>query len=203
MAGRPYLYISEVTSLQDARSCAAVGFDLIGFSLARGSSRKLSVELIWNMTQWLSGPEVVISLNRMSLEEFEVAKNRFDIAYLSFPWRDWGPDLLDLGPQIILAIQEEDWSDFQAIASELPATVGFQMDLSTSTPTTEVLAWIDRSWFHFDRVEVAMEFVEKAETLPRALTFGPEAEEEMGVLDYERIDAFLETYTDRFGTLDL
>ena len=65
----PILKINQLTNLQDARSSAAVGFDLISFSLERGNPKKLSAAMVWNIVNWLSGPEIVLDLNVASLEE--------------------------------------------------------------------------------------------------------------------------------------
>ena len=99
---KPSLKIGPLTNLQDARSSAAVGFDLVTFSLERGSNKKLSGSMIWSIIQWLSGPEIVLEINRFSLEELKEIEGVFTYEYLSLPLEEWGEDLLALPGKLIL-----------------------------------------------------------------------------------------------------
>ena len=82
---RPILKISKLANLQDARSSAAVGFHQISFDLQRGSMSKLSASMVWNMVQWLSGPEVVLEMDVASLPELEDIKGQFEYQSVSIP----------------------------------------------------------------------------------------------------------------------
>ena len=196
---RPKLKISQLTNLQDARSSAAVGFDLISFSLERGSSRKLSVSMAWNMIQWLSGPAITLELNRASLEEWEEAKKSFSAEWITLPWRDW-EDSLTEGVNVILRVDaKQDSKELERIiASSSDQEVFLELQLNSSEEVTTWQDLLDRTFLHFPDLDQAQAYVEGGHPLPYGFSFHQEAEEEPGVLDYERIDDFLEVFNEMF-----
>lgn len=200
---RPLLFVGELTSLQDARSSAAVGFDWVGFSLERGSPRKLSVELIWNMVQWLSGPKVVISLNRASLEELDVAQQRFEVDVISLPLADWGPDLLAYGKELILRTSATELLSTDLSDIPMSGELSLEVHVDSSDILSQLTPWLAHSFIHPASLDLLADWLQSDTPPPKGYALGQEAEEEMGVLDYPRIDDVLELYTDRFGEIDL
>lgn len=61
--------INGVNNLSDARYCAAMGVDLIGFSITKDHERSIPLEKINGITGWLSGVQVVAE--EYSLENWE------------------------------------------------------------------------------------------------------------------------------------
>jgi len=197
---RPKLKISNLISLQDARSSAAVGFDLISFSLERGSHHKLSVSLAWNIIQWISGPAIVVELNRASLPELTEAQQTFSVDYATLPLDEWSPDMQADLPPVILRGDHQ--ADPQRLAEWLAAAPADRLFLELSLPSpaeAERFAPVaERSLFHFHSIEMAEEMVQTSQVVPWGFAFYQEAQEEPGVLDYERIDDFLELFNERF-----
>ena len=199
---RPLLKVGPLTNLQDARSSAAVGFDLITFNLERGSMKKLPASLIWNITQWLSGPEIVIEINRISLLELDELEKTMSWAWLSFPYEDWTPDLLSLKGRHILRVNSSHSPD---TLKELLETVNrteenrLWLELSLELDQLPLYAEvIGNAFVHFPDTDQIQQFLSKNLYTPAGFCLGEEAEEEAGLLDYERIDELLEVYTDRF-----
>lgn len=54
------VFVGKVTNLSDARYCAAVGADFIGFDCNPSSSRYVSVELINAIIGWTAGVKTVL-----------------------------------------------------------------------------------------------------------------------------------------------
>ncbi len=197
---KPLLKIGPLTTLQDARSSAAVGFDLLTFSLERGNDKKLSVSLIWNMIQWLSGPAIALEMNRFSLEELQDVKQGFDFQYLSMPAKEWGTDLFDHAERLILrADQDMRPKELEAIASESPSPhLWFELHLNKETFLQDYQAILPKSFLHFDELPQATALL--SQQLPLGgFSLKEEAEEEPGVLDYEAIDLWLETFNEEYG----
>ena len=199
---RPLLKISQLISLQDARSSAAVGFDLISFSLERGSDRKLSPATAWNIVQWLSGPDIVLEINAQSWPELEELDAQFAYQYVSLPLDAWDGSLPRPLPGLILrAGPEADPAQLVDIASVTGATLPqlrFELSLASPADLAAFAPILSQSLVHFTQPEAAEAFLDEAVALPWGLAFGPEWEEEPGVLDYARIDAFMERFEARF-----
>ncbi|MEL6135329.1 MAG: hypothetical protein AAFR59_18380 [Bacteroidota bacterium] len=200
---RPLLKISHLTNLQDARSSAAVGFDLIGFDLVRGSHRKLATPMVWNIVKWLSGPRIVVELSRDSLPELAEVQKSVEVSFATFPLADWGEDLLQVGIPIILRVPSQ--TDIDALI-ELRNYKGVYFELempsveemSGTEARMALLSIMDKSFLHFRTMEEGQEFIVHSDHVPYGFALGEEAEEEPGVLHYEKIDDWLETFEHRF-----
>lgn len=202
----PFLAIGPLTNLQDARSCAAVGFDFLVFSLARGSHRMIPASSIWSIANWLSGPGLVLELNGASLPELDSFQG--NIAVVVMPAGDWNQlsqeERLQLsgrieGKEIWLSCQEPGELDQLEVAvslaeqQQLEARVLLGEDL-LRPGMEEAFSLI----LHFSTPEAALEFMETSAWQPSGVWLGPEMEETFGQLDYERIDAWLEAWNGRF-----
>lgn len=193
---RPILKVSNLISLQDARSSAAVGFDLVSFSLERGSTKKLSSSLIWNMVQWLSGPEVVLELNLISLEELEEVKKLFQWSYITLPFEEWDERLLANHPKIILRadqfIDPAKITETVIQAEDAGVELKFEISLPDADSATAYQGVADHVFLHFVSLDELLDFVKASPFAPYGINLGEEAEEEPGFLHYERIDDLMD-----------
>jgi len=189
--------------LQDARSSAAVGFDLVSFSLERGHHQKLPAKLIWNMVNWLSGPETVLELDLNSLPELEEEGDSFDYQWVGFPAADWNSRLLAEFPAVILRADASlSPAQLQTWIHEAEAA-GKQLLCQLSVPNAAAVegfgALLPYLLFHFPDLDQLQGFAATAPEAPRGFVMETEAEEEPGLLDYQRIDEFMEVFEARFG----
>ncbi|MCI4668619.1 MAG: hypothetical protein MRZ79_10835 [Bacteroidia bacterium] len=193
---KPLLKIGPLTSLQDARSSAAVGFDLVTFSLERGSMQKLATNMIWSIVQWLSGPRVVLEINRFSLEELEQTKDVFTYEYLSFPLEEWGTDLLELEGKLIFRLDSTtSTDDIQSIVEKSPAEkVYFEISVDKEEELQKFGNLLQYAFIH-DR-GAGKKPLELNDIL--GFSMKQEMEEEAGVLNYEAIDEWLEVFQEEF-----
>ncbi|MEO0470288.1 MAG: hypothetical protein AAF206_11745 [Bacteroidota bacterium] len=193
---RPKLKISNLTNLQDARSSAAVGFDLISFSLERGSMKKLSASMIWNMVNWLSGPEIVLEMNVVSLEELPETEKMFQHRYITLPIAEWS-DLVWQHTEAVI-LRGDQFTDPLYIAQLVDEAEKKDKELKieiTLTELNQLDAYQDvfpHIFLHLTDFEQLLTLVKSDRSLPGGLSLGEEAEEEPGVLHYERIDDFME-----------
>lgn len=205
---RPTLAIGPLTNLQDARSSAAVGFDMISFSLERGSLRMLGSNLIWNIVSWLSGPSIILELNRHSLDELKDMGESVSIEALSFPIEDWqtweneGENPIESLPVSHLFLRIAEGFQHDGIQTVMNQAEQRGVSLSFVVYANEDLAsWKqhkDSLFLRFPTLTQATAFVQDSDWQPAGILLGEEAEEEFGVLDYEAIDNWLEVVNERF-----
>ncbi|MEZ4687671.1 MAG: hypothetical protein R3B47_16895 [Bacteroidia bacterium] len=192
------LKIGPLTNLQDARYSAAVGMNLVSFSLARGDHRKLSAATVWNIAQWLEGPELVLEMNIASLEELDGLG--VDPRYLVLPFEEFEPALFNYCPAIMLKTgQEVSPETIQAMVNEAEQS-GFELKFEISLDeTADPESWeavAGHVLFHFPGLEKADAFIAKPSVNVFGLAFGEEAEEEPQVLHYEMLDDIAARFTD-------
>jgi len=191
----------SLTNLQDARYCAAAGFDYLGFSLERGSMRKLSVPMIWNIVQWTNGPETALQLNIDSLEELDEAETTFPFGVVILDGNlpdDVIHELLERPsvqgkPVLFTWGIESPRSDWETLIEEyenafLLITADDEDDL---TPYWEDMEHIV---VHFSDLEAAARYVQSDCPRPYAIAIGAEANDADGLLDYTAVDDFMEVF---------
>lgn len=192
------LKIGPLTNLQDARYSAAVGMSLVSFSLARGDHRKLSEATVWNIAQWLEGPEIVLDLNKESIDEIE--KLGVEARYLSFPLEDYNPSLFNHNKAIILKADE--WTSAELIDEKVKEAenrgfeLKFEIRLREGADPTVFANVAEHIFLHFPRLEDADTFIAKPSMSVCGISFGEEAEEEPQVLHYEMLDDIAARFTD-------
>src|SRR5215218_4914417 len=62
MPEKPITYVRRVTNLSDARYCAGMGADMLGYVIDPGHVDYISPKLYQEMSGWVSGPRRVIEI---------------------------------------------------------------------------------------------------------------------------------------------
>lgn len=81
MQQRPLVYVSRITNLSDARYCAGMGADLLGFVVDPADPDYVSPESYQQMVGWISGPERVVELGAAPFRE-EIIREQYAPQYL-------------------------------------------------------------------------------------------------------------------------
>ena len=201
---KPLLTIGPLTHLQDARSSAAVGFDIISFSLERGSVKKLPASSIWSIVNWLSGPEILIQLNLDSLEELAQVQQTFPVGMVSLPAADWDIRLAsELPPKVILKADASHsiglLTQWLEEADDANLELFIELHLEREGEADLYSSILSKSLLHFPDLDMTQSFAASSAMQPYGFAIGEEAEEEPNQLDYERIDDFLEIFEARYS----
>ena len=194
---KPSLKIGPLINLQDARYSAAAGFDVVSFSLERGSDRKLSVSMIWNMVQWLSGPEIALEMNVASLEELSEANDTFSYHWITLPAAEWDERVWQHTPAGVVLRADAGFDPDHLAGMLLQAKdAGREMRIELfSDAAGNFLPYDDfagHCFLHFPSLDALGAAIPFLKIAPMGFALGLEAEEEPGVLHYERIDELLE-----------
>ncbi len=82
MALKTFVKISEVSNLSDARYCAGMTVNLMGFDLKKDNPAYVSPENFMELTGWLSGLEFVGEYGNASEEAIKESIKDYEIHYL-------------------------------------------------------------------------------------------------------------------------
>lgn len=74
--------VSEVTNLTDARYCAGMGVDMIGFHLDENYPRFIEINTVKEITNWISGVEVVGEFVASNLENVNYLATELKLDYV-------------------------------------------------------------------------------------------------------------------------
>src|SRR5689334_3911967 len=63
MPGKPITYVRKVSNLSDARYCAGMGVDMLGYVIDPASDDYVSPKLYQEMSGWIAGPKRAIEVS--------------------------------------------------------------------------------------------------------------------------------------------
>lgn len=81
MQQRPLVYVSRITNLSDARYCAGMGADFLGFVIDPSDPDYVSPESYQQLVGWIAGPERVVELGAAAFQE-EAIREQYAPQYL-------------------------------------------------------------------------------------------------------------------------
>jgi phosphoribosylanthranilate isomerase len=82
MSLNTFVYIRDVNNLSDARYCAGMGVDMIGFRLDTGTENYLDASKFREITDWISGVKIVGEFGNMTPAAIRDAVADYKVDYL-------------------------------------------------------------------------------------------------------------------------
>ena len=201
---RPKLKISGISDLQDARYCAAVGIDLIAFTIEQGNPDAVTTAFVKEVSGWLEGPETVGEFGESdSVDYILECREKLHLQWISLPWEKYcAPGALDaLKGKIILRKSSEAMvSDLAAFAVLIAENPGLCIEYAYTAPELfeQLLADMPDvaagSILAFSDPDPVYKILAENGVKPFAFALGSFAKEESGTLDYNTCDVFVEKY---------
>jgi phosphoribosylanthranilate isomerase len=133
--------ISNVTNLSDARYCAGMGVEMLGFSIDQDSPNYISPKKFEEICSWLAGVQLVAETSQTDPELLLKALADYPVHYVQVE----SPGLLtylqsELSLPLILRVSVDtyDTSDIYSILSRYGDSVAyFLLESDVNTPVTE------------------------------------------------------------------
>lgn len=117
MALNTFVKVSKVTNLSDARYCAGMGVDVIGFNLTPDTQQFVSPDKFNQITEWLAGVEFAGEFEGLSSEEIIGLSHTYNIQF----------------------IQISDPSLLKELSSAQPLPLIFKVDMEEITNLADIL----------------------------------------------------------------
>jgi phosphoribosylanthranilate isomerase len=137
MALKTLVKVGSVTNLSDARYCAGMGVDLLGFNVVPGHDKYVTPKQFQEIRGWITGPKIVAQIYGLN-----------SVSALQTILEEYQPDFLELGqaelPFIggntlpIILSMDDDFS----IGQLTPAYVQVKFDSTVFIPNVPVLVFI-------------------------------------------------------------
>jgi phosphoribosylanthranilate isomerase len=96
MALRTFVKVGSITNLSDARYCAGMGADLLGFRAVPGHDNHITPKQFQEIRGWVTGPQIVAEVYGLP-----------DIAAWSGIQEEYRPDMIELGLQELAVLSRE------------------------------------------------------------------------------------------------
>lgn len=107
MALKTLVKVSNITNLSDARYCAGMGVEMIGFVMDKTSVDYISPEKMKEIKSWVAGVQVVGETQSADYEEVKAYIEAYEIDVLQISEVTLLPQIAYLGKPIILKLEFE------------------------------------------------------------------------------------------------
>jgi phosphoribosylanthranilate isomerase len=104
MALKTLVKVSNITNLSDARYCAGMGVEIIGFVMDKHSADYISPEKMKEIKSWVAGVLTVGETQSADYEEVKTFVQEYGIDILQISDASLLPQISDLGKPIILKL---------------------------------------------------------------------------------------------------
>ncbi|HHG83990.1 MAG TPA: hypothetical protein ENJ82_04510 [Bacteroidetes bacterium] len=201
---KPKLKLNQISDLHDARYCAAVGIDLIGFELEPSNELHVTPKAVGVIMDWLSGPAAVGNFDTTSPEVIQEMVAIAKLTWVSLPLGYPQGQAESIQAKLIFRGPAEP-INAEGIAhiinlSEQFADALFELRIDLQDESTwnqlKESQLLTRVILHFSEPSPIYTLLEEKEQLPMAFSLGAFVVEPDGALDYEVCDDFLERVSD-------
>lgn len=107
MSLKTLVKVSNITNLSDARYCAGMGVEMIGFVMDKFSVDYTSPEKLKEIKSWVAGVKIVGETQGADYEDVKALVESFEIDFLQISEARLLPQIVDLGKPIILKLEFE------------------------------------------------------------------------------------------------
>lgn len=111
--------VGGITNLSDARYCAGMGVEMLGFSLNPESPQYIDSGSYSDITNWLAGVKFVGELEGMNIENIKLATQNYKINYLETDDSELLEELSELGIPILFNLLIKNESEILSLGQKL------------------------------------------------------------------------------------
>lgn len=119
MSLKTFVKISQVTNLSDARYCAGMMVDVLGFNLEEGSEGYVAPETFGELTNWVAGVKFAGEFTDAQVAEVKLAATSYPLDYLQVQQLDQLEELKETGTDLIYKLVIKSSADIDKMESQL------------------------------------------------------------------------------------
>ena len=119
MTLKTFVKVSNITNLSDARYCAGMGVDLLGFNIDPASPSQIGEKDYEEISEWVAGVQFVGEFETSSLYEIKQGLKHYNIDYIQLTDQRLVERVQLLGKPIIFKITINDAHDMEKLKGRL------------------------------------------------------------------------------------
>lgn len=124
MSLKTFVKIGKINNLSDARYCAGMMADILGFNLEEGTEGHVSTEKFKEITDWVAGVKFCGEFSSAHAAEIKIAAVNYPIDYIEVQQADQLEELQGLSQKLIFKLVIQSQSDIETTASSLAYAEG-------------------------------------------------------------------------------
>ncbi len=119
MSLKTFVKVSNITNLSDARYCAGMGVDVLGFPVDEQSPSHISPESFEEITEWISGPRLAGEFGKTTLEDIKLALRSYQLDIIEITQVDLVEPVALLGKPVFMKLDISTPKAFDLLKSRL------------------------------------------------------------------------------------
>ncbi|WP_179213310.1 phosphoribosylanthranilate isomerase [Ekhidna lutea] len=119
MALKTFVKISNISNLSDARYCAGMMVDVLGFNIDPTSDSQVSEEDFKEITEWVAGVKFAGEFHGADLNQIKESVKKYPVDYVEIHSLDLVEQVHLLGKPIIFRLSIEDENELSKLKSNL------------------------------------------------------------------------------------
>ena len=119
MSLKTFVKIGKIENLSDARYCAGMMVDILGFNLEEGTEGYLSPERFKEITDWVAGVSFCGEFAHAQAAEVKLAATQYPVEYIETQNIDQLEELTDLDQELIFKLIIADNEDLTKLESSI------------------------------------------------------------------------------------
>ncbi len=188
-----FIKINQVSSLSDARYCAGMGVDILGFSMEPNQQAYVGPQQFKEITQWVSGPRLAGEFDDAEINHIKLATTEYDLDFIETTIPDHLEALSELQIPIILKQRLNSPDDFEKLKHITSFADGLYqyLHLVMNSDELSLLKSIEKEF----QVPIIIQFKDPGKMFSQTslgLSLSAHTEKETGLQDYGEIMDVLE-----------
>jgi phosphoribosylanthranilate isomerase len=103
--------VGNITNLSDARYCAGMGVDMLGFAISEADGSGIGTVKFKEITDWISGPELILELPDGAIDDIS---EKYNVNLIELPASEISKlNSLKSEPHFIIRIDLNNWKHYQ------------------------------------------------------------------------------------------
>ena len=119
MSLKTFVKIGKIENLSDARYCAGMMVDILGFNLEEGTEGYLSPERFKEITDWVAGVSFCGEFAHAQVAEIKLAATQYPVEYIETQNIDQLEELAELSQELIFKLVLTDAKDLSKLESSI------------------------------------------------------------------------------------
>ncbi len=119
MALKTFVKISEISNLSDARYCAGMGVDQLGFNVTPGHPNFVDIEKFNEITGWVAGVAFVGEFDHQPLDYIKEALSNYRFDYIQTSRVDLLSEVNQLSQKVVLNLNVDEYEDINRLEQAL------------------------------------------------------------------------------------
>lgn len=122
MALKTKVKVGNITNLSDARYCAGMGVDFLGFPI--GGTHSIDPEKFKEITEWVSGPQFVAEWSGGETDNVAQIVSKYNVSFVEIDAAQLHL-ISDLGKVVIVTLAVDDWPKYKVALLRAKNNIGF------------------------------------------------------------------------------